>query len=194
MGLQLPSGESNANCCHVFSCSSHAQLCSTLWMVCPLLRFRSDGVFRFSVILVVSNHMERRKWLILNHEYIFSNRLEIKGKWPSLFLLFLIPQPFITCLGLTCFLEVTDCSRDISICLCVSWGAYMTSCLGSLVLNIGINCQLQGDWKNFTLHSVTVSVITISRSKGGFVHSKVVDLCFPLYGHCIMYSFRMVAY
>lgn len=57
---------------------------------------------------------------------------------------------------------------------------HLTPLTGSSLLNMGLNCQLQGNGKNFTLHHITVALIMISRDSNSFVHARLIALCFLL--------------
>lgn len=58
---------------------------------------------------------------------------------------------------------------------------HLTPLIDSFLLNMGLNCQLQGNWKNFTLYHITVAIIMISRDSSSFVHARLIALCFLLH-------------
>lgn len=73
-----------------------------------------------------------------------------------------------------------------SIFVSLGWGGdlYLTTFVDHPLLNIDLNCQLEGNWK-IPPHSIIAAVIIISRNSGCFVHTKQGAFCFsplwPLY-------------
>ena len=72
-----------------------------------------------------------------------------------------------------------------SIFVSLGWGGICTwPLLLNTLLNIDLNCQLEGNWK-ISLHSIIAAVIIVSRNSGCFVHTKQGGFCFfplwPLY-------------